>query len=161
MLTPDQIDTLCESSRPKLEAMRASIRERGSALVAFSGGVDSAFVLKIALEELGERAVALTAISASVAPAEKEEARRLAKVLGAKHVEVDSRELDDPNYAQNPTNRCYFCKSELYTICEAHRQKLGLNVVMDGFNADDRKDHRPGQQAAREREIFSPMAQAL
>lgn len=160
MLSPDRIEILCEQSKTRFEAARASIREKGSALVAFSGGADSALVLKLAVEELGERAVALTAISASVAPAEKAEARRLAQWMNARHLEVDSKELDDPRYAQNPTNRCYFCKSELYTICEARRAELGLAVVMDGFNADDRKDHRPGQQAARESEVFSPLAEA-
>jgi pyridinium-3,5-biscarboxylic acid mononucleotide sulfurtransferase len=160
MLTPERVDLLCEQSLPKLESMRAAIRARGSALVAFSGGVDSTFVLKIALEELGERAVALTAMSASVAPAEKAEARALAQRFGARHVEVDSQELSNPDYAKNPTNRCYFCKSELYTICEAKRAELGLAVVMDGFNADDLGDHRPGQQAARENAIFSPMVEA-
>ncbi|MGA9521587.1 MAG: ATP-dependent sacrificial sulfur transferase LarE [Myxococcaceae bacterium] len=160
MLTPERIDHLCEQSLPKLESMRAAIRAQGSALVAFSGGVDSTFVLKIALEELGERAVALTAMSASVAPAEKAEARALAQRFGARHLEVDSQELSNPAYAKNPTNRCYFCKSELYTLCEAKRAELGLAVVMDGFNADDLGDHRPGQQAARENAIFSPMVEA-
>jgi len=159
MLSPDQVEQLCEQSLPKLNRMRELIRARGSALVAFSGGVDSTFVLKVAVEELGERAIALTAISASIAPAEKAEARRLATLIGAQHLEVDSGELNNPEYAKNPTNRCYFCKSELYTICEARRAELGLATVMDGFNADDRKDHRPGQQAARENEIFSPMAE--
>ncbi len=159
MLTPERIEHLCEQSLPKLESMRAAIRARDSALVAFSGGVDSTFVLKIAVEELGQRAVALTAMSASVAPAEKAEARALAQRLGAAHVEVDSQELSNPDYAKNPTNRCYFCKSELYTLCEAKRAELGLAVVMDGFNADDLGDHRPGQQAARENAIFSPMVE--
>ena len=159
MLSPDQVEQLCEQSLPRLNRMRELIRAQGSALVAFSGGVDSTFVLKVAVEELGERAIALTAISASIAPAEKAEARRLAQLIGARHLEVDSGELSNPEYAKNPTNRCYFCKSELYTICEARRAELGLATVMDGFNADDRKDHRPGQQAARENEIFSPMAE--
>ncbi len=160
MLTPERIELLCAQSLPRLESMRAAIRARGSALVAFSGGVDSTFVLKVAIEELGERAVALTAMSASVAAAEKAEARALALRFGARHLEVDSQELSNPEYAKNPTNRCYFCKSELYTICEAKRAELGLAVVMDGFNADDLGDHRPGQQAARENAIFSPMVEA-
>jgi pyridinium-3,5-biscarboxylic acid mononucleotide sulfurtransferase len=160
MLTPERMAELCESSRHRVEAARAQLRAHGSALVAFSGGVDSTLVLKLALEELGERAVALTAISASVAPAEKRAATQLAEELGARHIEVDSRELDDPRYAQNPTNRCYFCKSELYELCEAKRAECGLAVVVDGFNADDRKDHRPGHQAARERKVASPLAEA-
>jgi uncharacterized protein len=157
MLSPARIEELCEASRFRVEALRASLRARGSALVAFSGGVDSTFVLKVAVDELGDRAVALTAISASVAPEERRAASELARTLGARHLEVDSHELEDPQYAQNPVNRCYFCKSELYAICERARAQLGLAVVVDGFNADDRRDHRPGHRAARESAVFSPL----
>jgi uncharacterized protein len=160
MLSPSQVEALCEASRPKLDAMRRAVQSHGSALVAFSAGVDSTLVLKVALEVLGERAVALTALSASVAPEEAEEARALARRLGARHLEVASGELENPSYAANPTNRCYFCKSELYDLCEARRAQLGLSVVLDGFNADDFKDHRPGHQAARERRVVSPLADA-
>ncbi|WP_141590073.1 MULTISPECIES: ATP-dependent sacrificial sulfur transferase LarE [unclassified Myxococcus] len=160
MLSPERIKSLCESSRPKLESMRAALRAHGSALVAFSGGVDSTFVLKVAVEELGDRALALTALSASVAPEEADEARELAKRLGARHVVLGSNELANPQYAANPTNRCYFCKTELYDICEAQRKSLGLAVVLDGFNADDFKDHRPGHKAAQEHQVVSPLAQA-
>jgi pyridinium-3,5-biscarboxylic acid mononucleotide sulfurtransferase len=160
MLSPEQIQALCDSSRPKLEAMRAAIRAHGTALVAFSGGVDSTFVLKIAVEELGERALAITALSASVAPEEEEEARELAQRLGARHEVVTSNELANPQYAANPTNRCYFCKTELYDLCEARRQQLDYAVVLDGFNADDFKDHRPGHKAAKEHRVQSPLAQA-
>ena len=160
MLSPDRIEQLCHSSHSKLDQLRASIRARGSVLVAFSGGVDSAFVLKIALEELGDRVVALTAISPSVAPAEQREARELARALGARHLEIESHEMDDPRYVRNPTDRCYFCKSELYAICERAREELGLGTVVDGFNSDDRSDHRPGHRAARENAVFSPLAEA-
>lgn len=155
-----EVDSLCEGSRERVDRLRTSLRELGSALVAFSGGVDSALVLKLALEALGPRAVALTAISASVAEDEAQEARALAEKLGATHVVIDSHELDDPRYTANPSNRCYFCKTELYSLTEAHRARLGLAVVLDGFNADDKKDHRPGHQAAREHRVRSPLAEA-
>ncbi|XXF75039.1 ATP-dependent sacrificial sulfur transferase LarE [Myxococcaceae bacterium GXIMD 01537] len=158
MLSPERIQALCDASRPKLEAMRAALRSQGSALVAFSGGVDSTFVLKVAVEELGERAIALTALSASVAPEEEREARDLATRIGARHIVVSSNELANPEYAANPTNRCYFCKTELYDVCEARREALGVAVVLDGFNADDFKDHRPGHKAAQEHRVQSPLA---
>jgi uncharacterized protein len=154
------VEGLCAESAAALESMRASIRGLGSALVAFSGGVDSTFVLKIAVEELGARAIALTAISPSVAPDEAAEAKALATQLGAQHRLVDSHELEDPRYASNPTNRCYFCKSELYTITDKACAELGFAAVLDGFNADDKKDHRPGHQAAREHKVLSPLADA-
>lgn len=160
VLSDAQVDALCAQSADRLEGLRAALRAHGSALIAFSGGVDSALVLKLAVEQLGDRAVALTAISASVAPDEAEESRALAAKIGARHVLVDSKELDDPRYAANPSNRCYFCKTELYAITAKHRADLGLAVVLDGFNADDKKDHRPGHKAAAEHGVRSPLAEA-
>jgi uncharacterized protein len=160
MLTPEQIDLLCARSKDKLEAMRSLVRAQQSALVAFSAGVDSTFVLRIAADELRDKAVALTALSASMAPEEQTEAAALAKRIGVRLVTVASKEIANPHYAANPENRCYFCKTELYALCAKARVELGLNAILDGFNADDFKDWRPGRQAADENRILSPLAVA-
>ncbi len=149
-----------EGSRERLERMKESIRGAGGALVAFSGGVDSTLVLAVAREVLGDRAVALTAHSPSVPRAERDEAAGLAARLGARQVVVESREGDDPRYRENSSERCYFCKTELYRLCEVEAARLRLPVVLDGFNADDRRDHRPGHRAATERAVRSPLAEA-
>jgi uncharacterized protein len=159
VLAPAQWDLLVAQGTPKLDRLRETLRSFGSALVAFSGGVDSTFILRVAHEELGARVVALTAISASLAPEEKREAEVLARDIGVRHLSVDSAEVEDPRYQANPSNRCYFCKTELYELCSEHQRALGLAVVVDGFNADDLRDHRPGQAAAREHAVRSPLAE--
>lgn len=133
------------------------IRARKGAIVAFSGGVDSALVLKLALDELGERAVALTAVSPSLAPREKEAAERLARELGARHLLVETGEIGDPAYVRNGPDRCYHCKTELYAVCRRAADELGLEAILDGFNADDLGDHRPGRRAGIERGVVSPL----
>ncbi|MEI6225699.1 MAG: ATP-dependent sacrificial sulfur transferase LarE [Deltaproteobacteria bacterium] len=149
-----------ELSRDRFDRMKDAVRRTGGALVAFSGGVDSTLVLAVAHEVLGDRAVALTSHSPSVPQAEREEARALAVRIGARHLEVESREGEDPRYRENTTERCYFCKSELYRICDDASARLGLGAVLDGFNADDRGDHRPGHRAAGEHRVLSPLADA-
>lgn len=159
-MRPDDLDAIRRASEPKLARLKADVAACGSALVAFSAGVDSTFVLAVAREVLGPGAVALTAHSPSVPQAERAEARALAARLGARHLEVESHEQDDPRYLANGADRCYFCKSELYRLCEQAAHDEGLAAILDGFNADDRRDHRPGHQAALERRIRSPLAEA-
>jgi uncharacterized protein len=154
------LDELRRRSQDRLATLKRSLGALDGALVAFSGGVDSTFVLAVAREVLGDRAVALTAHSPSVPLAEREEARALARRLGARHLEVESHEGDDPRYAANPVDRCYYCKSELYRLCEEVAGREGLSAIVDGFNADDRRDHRPGHRAAEERRVRSPLAEA-
>lgn len=153
-------EELRRGSAGKLERLKALLRETGGAVVAFSGGVDSAFVLAVAREVLGDRAVALTAHSASVPLAEREDARRIAASLGARHLEVESLEGADPKYRANGIDRCFYCKGELYRLCGEAMRAQGLPHAVDGFNADDRLDHRPGHEAALRAGVRSPLAEA-
>jgi uncharacterized protein len=159
-MSPHALEQLREASAPKLARLKDEIARCGSALVAFSAGVDSTFVLAVAREVLGDRAVALTAHSPSVPQAEREEARRLAGRLSVRHLERESREQEDPRYLENSPERCYYCKSELYRLCAEAARGEGLAAILDGFNADDRRDFRPGHRAAGEREVRSPLALA-
>ena len=144
----------------KREAVLSRLRSLGSALVAYSGGVDSALLLALSVEALRDRAVAFTAHSPAVAPDELQAARALARQLGARHIEKRSAELEDPRYAKNPVNRCYFCKTELYGLAQSEARALGLAHVVSGTNADELADYRPGLLAASEHRVVQPLAEA-
>src|SRR5436190_2602170 len=157
MLSRLAMDRDLQQKREKVVRRLRSLR---SALVAYSGGVDSALLLALAREALGDRAVAFTALSPAVAPDELEGARAVARQLGARHVEKRSAELEDPRYAANPVNRCYYCKTELYSLALAEAAELQLEAVVAGTNADGLGDYRPGLRAAAEHGVVQPLAEA-
>jgi len=159
-MTLAELESVRAASAAKLARAKERIAACDSAIVAFSAGVDSTLVLAIAREVLGDRALALTAHSPSVPASEREEARALAARLGARHLERLSREQDDPGYVANGSDRCYHCKRELYRLCGEAAREHGIAAVLDGFNADDRRDHRPGHRAAEEALVRSPLAEA-
>ena len=143
----------------KLERLRNLFVEMDRALIAYSGGIDSTLVAKIAYDVLGDRALAVTAKSPSLLPEELEDAIAQAQSIGIAHQIVETHEMDNPNYSSNPINRCYFCKSELHDTLKPLALELGYQYVVDGVNADDLQDYRPGIQAAKERGARSPLAE--
>src|SRR5438309_9941107 len=150
--------TTVESS--KLDRLRHIVRGDGSALVAFSGGADSALVLKVAADELGARARALTAVSPTMARREKARAVAFASELGVALDVVDSHELERPGFKMNPTDRCYHCKAELLDLMRPVAERHGLGALLLGTNLDDLGDHRPGLAAAGERGARHPLVEA-
>lgn len=143
----------------KLTALQDFFRDTERALIAYSGGIDSTLVAKVAFDVLGDRSVAMTAVSPSLLPEELEDAIEQAKAIGIKHELVETHEMENPNYASNPVNRCYFCKSELHDTLKPIALERGYPYVIDGVNADDLSDYRPGIQAAKERGARSPLAE--
>ena len=143
----------------KLEQLRSLFEGMERALIAYSGGVDSTLVAKVARDVLGDRALAITAVSASLLPEELIDAQTQAAQIGIKHELVETNEMDNPDYTSNPVNRCYFCKSELHDTLKPLALQRGYPYVVDGVNADDLQDYRPGIQAAKERGARSPLAE--
>ena len=145
----------------RLETLQDIIAPYGSALVAFSGGVDSSLALAIAVRALPrEKVLAVTSNNETYLPSELGLARDLAGSLGVEHLVINTRELDNPNYSSNPENRCYFCKSTLYSDLAELARKRGYGCVVDGANADDEGDYRPGRKAAKELGVVSPLSLA-
>lgn len=148
---------------PELDAKHARLRARfadlGRVVVAYSGGVDSALVLAVARQVLGDRVRAFTARSPSLMTSELEEAALLARHLGVEHEIIDTQELDRPGYVANGTDRCYHCKSELFDATTLAARRFTDAAVVDGFNADDLHDHRPGHRAAAEHAVLHPLAE--
>jgi TIGR00268 family protein len=143
----------------KLQQLQALFQEMERALIAYSGGIDSTLVAKIAYNVLGDQALAVTAVSPSLLPEDLEDARIQAAEIGIQHQEIQTQEMANPNYTSNPVNRCYFCKSELHDSLKPLAQNWGYLYIVDGVNADDLRDYRPGIQAAKERGVRSPLAE--
>ena len=144
----------------KLARLRTLLGDLPSALVAFSGGVDSTFLLRVAHEVLSDRCLALTTVSPTTPKHDLEEAQRIAGTLGVDHLVIDTNELAIPGYTENPTTRCYLCKGNLFEICAAEAARRHIAVVLDGANLDDLGDHRPGLRAAAEHGVRHLLVEA-
>ena len=158
-MTSEQLIVSVEAAA-KLHGLRDILQGMDAALLAYSGGVDSTFLLKVAGEVLGERVLAVTAVSPTYPRQEHARAVRIAHSLGARHIFVRTEELNDPRFCQNPPERCYHCKKELFGKLYDIAAREGVGVVMDGSNLDDCADYRPGRKAASEAGVRSPLVEA-
>ncbi len=150
---------MSEGMSDKLTQLQAIFREMDRALIAYSGGIDSTLVAKVAWDVLGDRALAVTANSPSLMPEDFDDAKTQAAQMGIVHRVVETHEMENEQYTSNPVNRCYFCKSELHDTLRPLADELGYEYVVDGLNADDLLDYRPGIAAAKERGVRSPLAE--
>lgn len=157
--TPQLTTQLNEELSAKLDRLQQIFQESSEVLVAYSGGIDSTLIAKIAFDVLGDRALAVTANSPSLLDADLRAAQVQAEAIGIKHQVIQTEEMNNPNYTSNPVNRCYFCKSELHDNLKAIATERGYGYIVDGLNADDLQDYRPGIKAAKERGVRSPLAE--
>src|SRR2546423_6689437 len=148
------------SLETKLNDLRERIKGVASCAVAFSGGVDSTLVLKVAHDALGDRVIAVTALSESLPNGELEAAEEIARTIGVKHLVIRTFETRDEKYLANAANRCYFCKTEMYARIGDLARSKGFDCVLDGLNRDDLDDRRPGRAAAIEHGVISPLVDA-
>jgi uncharacterized protein len=153
-------EDLGKSVEHKLDELKRIVRDTGGLAVAFSGGVDSTFLAAVTYGELAGKALAVTATSPLYPEHEQREARELAERIGIRHETVASDELDVPGFAENPPNRCYLCKDELFTVVRKVAARHGISVIADGTNADDCSDYRPGRKAAVQHGVISPLLDA-
>lgn len=156
----NSLETALAAADEKEQALRGMMRGMKRVLVAYSGGVDSTYLAAVATQELGPNALCVTGISPSVSQRQRDGAAEVASRFDFNFKTVDTFEIDEEDYRRNGQDRCFFCKDELYTVLENLSKEFGGAVVLDGTNADDLSDHRPGREAARRHDVVSPLADA-